>query len=83
MTESTASIAIEVGRTFFVVIGSAGFGYALAAYHRKHQRRGIMHDRGALARRFNTTPEDIIEIDELVRKADNERSRISNGSEVD
>jgi hypothetical protein len=32
----------------------------LTAFRRR--RRGIMHDRNALAKKFDTTPEDIIEV---------------------
>ena len=37
--------------------------YAVLMIFRRRRRLGIMHDRSALAKKFKTTPEDIIEID--------------------
>jgi hypothetical protein len=43
----------------FLVVFAVVF-IAVAAL--KRRRRGIMHDRDALAKKFNTKPEDIVEV---------------------
>jgi hypothetical protein len=48
--------------SIFQILFAVAVAVVLVGVYRR-RRRGIMHDRNALAKKFNVPPEDIIEIE--------------------